>query len=82
MKIIIRNFSNFLNNDKNMCKYCKNKITTLDGNKQYNDRCKKFIISNTSLTNISYELAYNARKNEDKCGNLGKYFEDKYFSKK
>ncbi len=82
MKIIIRNFSNFLNIDKNMCKYCKNKITTLDGNKLYNDRCKKFIISKTRLINISYELAYNARKNEDKCGNYGKYFEDKYFSKK
>jgi hypothetical protein len=82
MQIIFRNFNSFLHDKKNLCKYCKNKIKTLDEYIVYNDRCKKFIVPNTKLIDIYYELAYKARKDEDKCGKFGKYFEDKYFSKK
>ena len=59
----------------NVCKYCKNRITTLDGDRLYTDRCKKFITPDKY-----YESAYNARKDENKCGPSGKYFEDKYSS--
>jgi hypothetical protein len=70
-------------NKLNLCKYCKNKITTLDGNRLYNDRCKVFPKNNEINKNrntISYYLAFEARQDENKCGKTGKYFIDKYLT--
>jgi hypothetical protein len=75
MRIIIRKLSEIINKDQNMCRYCKNKITTRDSYNSYSDKCKKFMMRD------NYILAYNARKDEIKCGQSGKYFENKYFSK-
>lgn len=72
-----RNFLIELNN--NNCKYCKNRIVTMDKDKLFSDRCIKFIISDNRHLNNSYELAYDARKDENKCGINGKYYENKYF---
>jgi hypothetical protein len=85
MTNILRKYIRFFsdNNFTNNCRYCKNRVTVLYENKVYTDQCKKFIISNNNkLYNITYELAYDARKDENKCGKKGKFFEDKYFSRK
>jgi hypothetical protein len=79
--IFLRKFTVTLSdNNENMCRYCKNRILTLDRERFYSDRCKKFIVTDNKNINITYELAYNARKDEDKCGKLGKYYKDKYFT--
>jgi hypothetical protein len=79
-KNLVQNFCTSVNDKINMCKYCKNRMLILDKERSYSDRCKKFILSDNKNTNVSYELAYNARKDENKCGKKGKYYEDKYFS--
>lgn len=85
MRVIFRKFTEFINNGNNnekICKYCKNRITTYDGNRLYSDRCKKFTVKTAKSNEVLYELAYHAKKDETKCGSSGKYYEDKYFSKK
>jgi hypothetical protein len=86
MRFILKKFTRFFSDKHNLntCKYCKNRITILDTNKSYsyNDRCNKFILNDTNNKQIYYELAYNARKDENMCGQKGKFFEDRYFSLK
>ncbi len=87
MKNILHKYIRFFSDKHylvNNCKYCKNIITILDTNKtySYNDRCKKFVLNDINNKQIYYELAYNARKNENMCGQKGKFFQDKYFGSK
>jgi hypothetical protein len=79
---IIYKYIRFFSDKQNSCKYCKNRVTILDSNKSYSDICKKFILNDSTNKQIYYENAYNARKSENMCGQKGKFFEDKYFSKK
>lgn len=64
---------------KHLCKYCKHRVVIQDGEKQFSDRCRKFVVAASRLHPEELSLAFDARKDEKKCGPKGKYFQSKYF---
>lgn len=64
------------------CKNCFNfKPTELDGLFVKNDICNKFGSKDIITNKIKYDYAYYCRKNELKCGEEGKYFQQEKYVK-